>query len=467
MKAWSKLGWIGLGVVGVMSGCDGETQVDDTGTPRVDAFVEGADAFVPEVDAFVPEGVDAGIDAAALTPDAFVPADAFSGPDSAMSATDDCMRTGYPALSLVEVAPGHDWNRPVFLTHPPGSSDLYVVDARGFIYLVRDGAVLDTPFLDVSSMIGRLTGGVGDERGLLGLAFHPDYATNGRFFVGYTVPGDGENVVAEGHRSTASADQADPTLTPILTIADFAANHNGGMVAFGPDGYLYIGTGDGGGGGDPQRTSQDPDRLLGKMLRIDVDTTSGGMMYGIPSDNPFASTAGVRPEIWAFGYRNPWRFSFDRLTHDLFVGDVGQDLWEEIDFEPAGSGGHNYGWSDFEGTHDFAGATLRAGDTHTTPIYEYHHDSSTELVRGGISITGGYVYRGLAIPELRGAYVFGDYASADVVGFRFCGGAVQEPTRLDLGTAVSGLVSFGEDDAGEIYVVTFGSGSNVRRIVAR
>lgn len=464
MRKFAKLGCAGVGVLSAVSllGCDNPMGSDDAGSG-------GTDAFVERVDAFVPEGVDAGV-----LPDAFVTPtddtgtgdpDAFVSPDAA-SGTDDCMRTGYPALSLVDVAAGHDWTRPVFLTHPPGSNDLYVVDARGYIYIVRDGAVLPTPFLDVrSSLSGTPTGG--DEWGLLGLAFHPDYATNGRFFIGYT-PNGGDNTVAEGHRSAASADVADASVTDILVINDFAGNHNGGMVVFGPDGYLYIGTGDGGGGGDPRDTAQDPSQLLGKMLRIDVDGTSGSTMYRIPADNPFVGAAGVREEIWAFGYRNPWRFSFDRDTDDMYVADVGQGTWEEIDFEPLASGGRNYGWSQFEGTHNFPGGdTLRAGDTHTPPIYEFRHDSSSEVLRGSCSVTGGYVYRGSAIPGLRGAYVFGDYCSSDVAAFRYCDGTVREPSRLDVGGGVGALVSFGEDADGELYVISFGAGAQVRRVVAR
>ncbi|MBN8614852.1 MAG: PQQ-dependent sugar dehydrogenase [Deltaproteobacteria bacterium] len=452
-----KLGCVGMGVASALTlaGCPGDPEGGDSGPTLVDAFVpEGVDAG-PLPDAFTPPTDDTGTP----SPDAFVGTDAFMG------GGDDCARTGYPALSLVDVASGYDWTRPVFLTHAPGSSDLYVVDARGFIYIVRAGAVLPTPFLDMSSSLGGTPSG-GDERGLLGLAFHPDYATNGRFFVGYT-PIGGDNIVAEGRRSTASADVADAAITPVITVDDFMGNHNGGMVAFGPDGYLYIGTGDGGGGGDPRDTAQDPTNLLGKMLRIDVDAPSGGEEYGIPSDNPFVGDDGVRDEIWAFGYRNPWRFSFDRLTGEMYIGDVGQGRWEEIDVEPAAASGRNYGWSQFEGTHDFAGGDdLRAGDTHTPPVYEFEHDSSSELLRSALSVTGGYVYRG-AIEGLRGAYVFGDYASPDLVAFRYCDGEVRGAARLDVGGAVSGVVSFGEDAAGEIYLISFGSGAQVRRFTAR
>ncbi len=456
MKNLAKLGCAGMSVASALAivACDGTPAVDDTGTVAVDAFVpEGVDAG-PLPDAFVVPTDDTG------TPGT----DAFTAPDAFMGG-DDCARTGYPALSLVDVASGYDWTRPVFLTHAPGSSDLYVVDARGYVYIVRAGAVLPTPFLDMSSAIGGTPSG-GDERGLLGLAFHPDYATNGRFFVGYT-PLGGDNIVSEGRRSAGSADVADSTITPVVTVDDFLGNHNGGMVVFGPDGHLYIGTGDGGGAGDPMDTSQDPTDLLGKMLRIDVNTIPPGEAYGIPSDNPFVGDDGVRDEIWAFGYRNPWRYSFDRQTGEMYVADVGQGQWEEVDIEPVGAGGRNYGWSQFEGTHVFPGGDdLRAGDTHTPPLYELEHDRSSEALRGACSITGGYVYRG-SIEGLRGGYVFGDYCSTDVAAFRYCDGAVREAMRLDVGVGVGALVSFGEDDAGELYVISFGSGAQVRRIVAR
>jgi glucose/arabinose dehydrogenase len=448
-SAW----WLGVAGALATMGCGDGGGGDDAGTPPVDAYV--------------PPGTDAGpIDAAMVGEDSPAPApDAFVSTEDAPT-SDDCMRTGYPALGFEDVAPGYDWTRPVYLTQPPGSTDLYVVDARGYIYVVRGGAVEATPFLDVRSTIGSLGSG-GDERGLLGLAFHPDYATNGRFFVAYTTTTNGENVVAEGRRSAADPDVADATLTPLIQIPDFASNHNGGMLTFGPDGFLYIGTGDGGGGGDPQLTAQDPDSLLGKMLRIDVSAPSGSLMYSIPADNPFVGDATVRPEIWAFGYRNPWRFSFDRQTDELYVADVGQGTIEEIDVEPFGMGGRNYGWSQFEGTMTFRGGRLRPGDTHTPPVFEYPHDSSSAVLRNACSITGGYVYRGSAIPGLRGAYLFGDYCSTDVAALRYCAGEVREPSRLDVGGPLGALVSFGQDEAGELYAISFGAGAQVRRIVAR
>jgi hypothetical protein len=458
MSQWVKLG-LGLFTAVSVVGCETAPVVEDAASSPDASNIDGGGPDAREAqDGGAPDSSVAMADTGAP--------DAAAAPDSGGMMGDDCARSGYPALSLEDVAPGFDWARPVFLTHAPGSPDLYVVDARGLVYIVRAGEVLSTPFLDIRTLIeGAPTGG--DERGLLGLAFHPDYATNGLFVVAYT-PLGGNNTLSTGRRSTGSPDVADPRLTEVLVIEDFASNHNGGMVAFGPDGYLYVGTGDGGGGGDPRRTAQDPTELLGKMLRIDVSGTSGGATYRVPADNPFVGVAGVREEIWAFGYRNPWRFSFDRETDEMYVADVGQGAWEEVDLEPPGNGGRNYGWSEFEGTRPFRGGDrLRDGDTHTPPIYEVAHDSSREVLRGACSITGGYVYRGTAIPALRGAYLFGDYCSSDVAAFRYCDGSVREPARLDVGGGVTGLVSFGEDAAGELYVISFGSGAQVRRIVAR
>ncbi|MCX7808881.1 MAG: PQQ-dependent sugar dehydrogenase, partial [Deltaproteobacteria bacterium] len=301
------------------------------------------------LDAKKQEGFDAGPVDASFRLDAFSTDPLDTGPVDGPSDTSisECAPSAYPPLELVDVVPGHRWVRPVFLTHAPGRRDLFVVDANGLIWIVRSGSVLPEPFLDIQSRIGGPLLG-GDERGLLGLAFHPQFQENGRFFVAFT-PRGGPNIVAEGRRSVSNPDRAEPELTEILSIPDFASNHNGGMIAFGPDGFLYIGTGDGGGAGDPRRTAQDPMSLLGKILRIDVDGSSDGRPYRIPPSNPFASRSDVLPEIWAFGLRNPWRFSFDRNTGAIYIGDVGQNAWEEIDYEPPLTGGRNYGWSAYEG----------------------------------------------------------------------------------------------------------------------
>ena len=248
-----------------------------------------------------------------------------------------------------------DLNSPVFVTHAGDASGrMFVVEKKGVIAILRDGSRAEQPFLDISDLINSS----GSEQGLLGLAFHPDYTSNGRFFVYYTAS-NGDNTLAR-YQVSDDPDVADPTSAQVLFAQpDFAANHNGGMLAFGPDGYLYVGLGDGGGGGDPQANGQKRSTLLGKLLRLDVN---GDEPYAVPPDNPWSAGADqARPEIWAYGLRNPWRFSFDRATGDLYIGDVGQNAYEEIDFQPAGaSGGQNYGWNTREGLHCFGGNTCDA-----------------------------------------------------------------------------------------------------------
>jgi len=358
------------------------------------------------------------------------------------------------------------FQEPVFLAQPSGSTDLYVVERRGRVLIVRGGTTLGTPFLDIRSQTGGYGSAGGDERGLLSIAFHPDYATNGRFFLGLT-PTDGRtvNLVAEGRRSAGDPDVAEAAITTVLESAnDSRPNHNGGFVAFGPDGYLYVGFGDGGGANDPDRTGQNLGTLFAKILRVDVD---GATPYAIPSTNPFRGVSGAREEIWAYGVRNPWRFSFDRASGDLWIADVGQNLWEEIDVQPAGSmGGENYGWNAFEGDHSFRGGVpLRAGSTHTAPVYEYAHESADTTPDNGVSVTGGYVYRGTAIPSLAGAYVFADL-NGSTAGFRLCDGAPAALRTFDGLNAIPGryIVSFAEDQSGQLYVL-FASGE-VYRIIA-
>lgn len=373
-------------------------------------------------------------------------------------------------LDVEDVASG-SYSFPVFVTQAPGSTDtLWIVEKTGLIRLVRGGAILDTPFLDARALIGSVDS-LGDERGLHGLAFHPDYAANGRFFIMYT-PGDGGreadlNIVAEYRRSAGNPDQADATeVARLVSQRDPEWNHNGGMVAFGPDGFLYVGMGDGGGGGDdhgPIGNGQNLDTLLAKLLRLDVD--AAGAEYAA-AGNPLAAM-GARPQIWAYGVRNPWRFSFDRLTGDLYIGDVGQGEWEEIDIQPAGTGGQNYGWRAYEGEAVFDASLTDLVATHAAPVHVYRHGSSRETVRDGCSVTGGYVYAGSAIPELVGVYLFGDYCSGDVGAFRFCDGSVMGLGRAPgLTGAGSGLASFGQDNAGEVYVV-YQNDARVVRIVAR
>jgi glucose/arabinose dehydrogenase len=338
------------------------------------------------------------------------------------------------------VAEGFD--NPVYVTHAgDGSGRLFVVEQSGQIRIIQEGAILPEPFLD-------LTGIAVDnafERGLLGLAFHPRYAENGQFFVNYTDV-NGDTAVARYTVSAGDPDRADPDSAQIiLRVEQPYPNHNGGDLAFGPDGYLYIGMGDGGSAGDPQGNGQNLNTLLGKMLRLDVDS---GEPYAIPPDNPFAGRSIAQPEIWAYGLRNPWRFSFDRATGDLYIADVGQNAYEEVNFQPADSpGGENYGWDLMEGLHPYEGSPPSDANL-VLPVAEYAQSE------GGCSVTGGYVYRGQALPELLGVYFFGDYCSGLVWALhRTAEGAWERALFTRTTFSIS---SFGEDEAGELYVVDHG-----------
>jgi hypothetical protein len=365
-----------------------------------------------------------------------------------------------PAITLQPFVTG--LASPVEITNADDSSGrLFVVELGGKVRVIRNGQVLPTPFLDISAGNGGPVHAVG-EGGLLGLAFHPSYATNGRFFVYYTrvLPGDAngnEIVIARYERSAGNADVADPASGAIVLVISHPqqSNHNGGKLAFGFDGYLYAGVGDGGGGGDPFATGQSLTQLRGKILRLDVD---GVTSYVVPPSNPFANDPSVRGEIWAYGLRNPWRFSFDRLTGDLLIGDVGQGAWEEIDFEPFGSaGGRNYGWSVFEGTHCFNPSTGCSLAGHTLPIIEYGHNST-----GGNSVTGGYRYRGSGSPALAGYYVYGDFVSGRIWAAAPDSGGTWISTQIG---SLSNLSTFGEDESGELYAANISAGT-IHRVVA-
>jgi glucose/arabinose dehydrogenase len=328
---------------------------------------------------------------------------------------------------------------PVFLTQPPGETDrLFVVEQSGAIRILRNDVLLPRPFLDIAALVSS-----GEEQGLLSLAFHPDYAQNGYFFVSYTDV-DGDTRIVRYEVSATDPDSADPA-TPlvILPLDQPYSNHNGGLILFGPDGMLYVGLGDGGSGGDPENRAQNLDSLLGKMLRLNVD---GATPYVIPDDNPFVGNPAARPEIWASGLRNPWRFSFDRVTGDLFIGDVGQNSYEEIDYLPAGSPGPtNFGWNYREGAHPFAGEPAGRVEL-IDPVAEYGRDQ-------GITVIGGYVYRGSELPEWQGIYLYGDYGTGLIWGlFRDTGGAWQNSVLFQSGFTIT---SFGEDESGEIYLVDY------------
>jgi glucose/arabinose dehydrogenase len=355
----------------------------------------------------------------------------------------------HSGMGLETVVEGLDF--PVWLTSPPDDPRLFVVEKGGRVVIVADGSLVPTPFLDLRSQVS-----TGNEQGLLSLAFHPDYAANGRFFVDLTDPA-GDTRVIEFRVSASDPDRADPgSARVVLAIDQPFSNHNGGLVLFGPDGMLYVGTGDGGSGGDPRGNGQSLGTLLGKLLRIDVD---GGDPYAIPSDNPFVDTPGARPEVWAYGLRNPWRFSFDRETGDLYIADVGQNRIEELNAVRGAGAGLNYGWNVMEGTRCFEPSEGCNRSDITLPVTEFDHGD-------GCSVTGGFVYRGSAIPDLRGRYLYSDYCSGFVRSFRFAGGRADDQRRLpELEPSDNAVTSFGQDADGEMYLLT--AGGSVHRIVAR
>ena len=306
-----------------------------------------------------------------------------------------------------------------------GSGRLFIIEKYGVIRIYENGQLLDQPFLNIEDRVDDS----GNEMGLLGLTFHPDYEQNGFFYVNYT--GDGGNTRIS--RFQASGNSADSESENVLLLIEQPyENHNGGALAFGPDGYLYAGLGDGGFAGDPHKNGQNTTALLGKILRIDVNN---GDTYSIPSDNPFGN------EVWAYGLRNPWRISFDRVTGDLWIGDVGQGDWEEVDYLPAGSpGGANFGWSIMEGNHGYDG---EAQPGLLLPSAEYSHADTY----GGCSVTGGYVYRG-NMPEWNGIYLYGDYCTGYIWGLFFSNGGWQNQLLFETGGTIT---SFGQDELGEIY----------------
>jgi len=343
-----------------------------------------------------------------------------------------------PPLMLSPVVSG--LTNPVDLQFPnDGTGRFFVVQQPGSIRIGNNGTLLATPFLDITPKVN-----FSGEMGLLGLAFHPQFAQNHKFYVHYDqmVGSQIQSVIAEYQVSAADANQADPASERILlTVNQPFPNHKGGQLVFGPDGFLYIGFGDGGSGGDPLGNGQNLQTLLGKMLRIDVDHTSSGLQYAIPADNPFAAGGGL-PEIWAYGLRNPWRFSFERDTGRLFVGDVGQDKYEEIDILQRGG---NFGWNVMEGMHCFNPATGCNMMSLVLPIAEYDH---TE----GDAVIGGPVYKGTAIPNLGRAYIFSDFGSGTIWDLTESSGTW---TRTKLLSSNRNVSSFGQDVAGEIYVVDY------------
>jgi len=380
---------------------------------------------------------------------ALLAASGCSGDSSpAPASTPVSIPPSWPQVSLTPVASG--FAAPVHVTHAgDGSGRIFVVEQAGRIRILDNGVVLPTPFLDIASVNPpRLV--AGGERGLLSVAFPPGFEGKQHFYVYYTRVADGAIVVARYRVSAVDGNVADPASEEVILVVlhpNFG-NHNGGQLAFGPDGYLYIGTGDGGGGGDPDNNAKNPASMLGKLLRIDVE--SGTAPYVVPPDNPFVGVAGHRPEIWALGLRNPWRFSFDRGTGDLYIGDVGQGAFEEIDFQPAGDRvGRNYGWNIMEGDICYPPGAVGCDQTGLAlPVFVYGHIPEC-------SVTGGHVYRGSAFPSLQGIYLFGDLCSGRVWGLKRNGATWDNAVLAD--TALT-ITTFGEDEEGNVYVVNYPNG---------
>ena len=353
------------------------------------------------------------------------------------------IRPEFPVKSISLELVMSGFERPTFLTHA-GDQRIFVVEQEGRIWAVSDGQVVNEPFLDISR---RVESG-SNEQGLLSVAFHPDYSNNSFFYVNYTGSG-GDTVISRFEVSKDDALRADAdSEAVILTVDQPYGNHNGGQLQIGPEGYLYIGMGDGGSGGDPGNNGQNPATLLGSLLRIDIDSSDP---YGIPPDNPFVNDPVARDEAWAIGLRNPWRFSFDREVGDLYIADVGQNQWEEINFQPSeDSGGENYGWNQLEANHCYNADSCET-EGFVMPVAEYSHRE------GGCSVTGGYVYRGSTYPALRGNYFFGDYCSGRIWSlFRQPDDSWELTEVAQIG---ANIASFGEDSAGEIYLLDLAAGA--------
>ena len=362
----------------------------------------------------------------------------LSSPTERTSPSQLSLRAGQVQIRLVTGG----LSSPVFVGNADdGTGRLFVVEQGGKVRVVVGGVLQSTAFLDIRTKVTS-----GSERGLLGLAFHPSFASNRKLYVDYTRVSDGDIVIAE-YTAASNGQTVNPSTERILLTIDHStyANHNGGMLAFGPDGYLYIATGDGGGGGDPLGSGQNTYSLLGKILRIDISGTGNGKQYLIPAGNPFASSGGA-PEVWSYGLRNPWRFSFDRSTGTMWVGDVGQGSWEEVDREPSGIGGRNYGWNVMEGSHCYSPSSGCDTSRKTLPIAEYSHSY-------GCAITGGYVYGGSAFPDLSGQYVYGDYCSGNLWTIPAGGSSPTFHGNLSVNPS-----SFGEAENGELYLTDLNGG---------
>ena len=350
-----------------------------------------------------------------------------------------------PTIELTEIAGG--FSTPVDIAHT-GDDRLFVVEQTGRIRVIEGNQQIQpAPFLNITDRIR-----FGNERGLLGLAFHPDFSTNGFFYVNYTNTAGNTHIAR--FQVAAGATVADPDSELILLTVDQPfPNHNGGALKFGPDGFLYIGLGDGGFAGDPINAGQDNQVLLGKMLRIDVDNDTNGMPYAIPADNPFINNSDFREEIWASGLRNPWRFSFDQLTGDLWIADVGQDRQEEINFVPNSEpAGLDFGWRCYEGSNLFNSVGCANTSTFYFPVFTYQTTPSV-----GESVTGGYVYRGTQNADLVGQYIYGDFVSGRIWALEIVDNEVSNTEIFNIG--VNEISTFGEDAMGELYVAAYSSGT--------
>ena len=368
---------------------------------------------------------------------------------------------GAQGVTTTRIAAG--LSDPLWAGAPVGDSRIFVAEqTTGRIRIIdSNGTLLPTPFLNIGSKIS-----AGGERGLLGVAFHPNYASNGLFFVNYTGQNPTGRTVVARYQVSANPNVADPS-SELIFISENQpfSNHNAGGIEFGPDGYLYIAMGDGGSANDPGCRAQDPAELLGKMLRIDVDTPGGPTPYSIPADNPFVGSPGFLPEIWHLGLRNPYRFSFDRQTGEMYIGDVGQDAREEVSYAPAGVGGLNYGWRIMEGTLcNGSGSCPPAAPACnspalTLPIHQYNHQG---LFGGPCTVIGGYVYRGTDVPSMQGTYFFADYCSNNIWSFQFNGTSVTNFTEVTStlapggGLSINSITSFGETGSGELLIVDQG-----------
>ncbi|MGZ5332341.1 MAG: PQQ-dependent sugar dehydrogenase [Solirubrobacterales bacterium] len=340
-----------------------------------------------------------------------------------------------------------DFESPLYVTQPPGSEDLYVVERDGRVKIVRDGETLGDPFIDISDKVSTDV-----EQGLLSIAFAPDYESSGLLYAYYTDK-QGSQRIVELVRDPGDPDRVAGGERLVLKMADYAPNHNGGLIVFGSDGHLYVGTGDGGGSGDPRRNAQNLGALLGKLLRIDPQQ-AGGKPYTVPADNPFVGKPGARPEIYSYGLRNPWRFAFDSKTGDLVIADVGQDEFEEVDIVGPGKGaGANFGWSALEGDAPFNEDQSAPGAVKPALVYEHSQ---------GCSITGGYVVHDPELPALEGRFVYGDFCAPKLRSFQLAG--TKAVGDKPLGPEVPGTSSFGTDNAGHIYVASFNG--PVYRLVA-